>query len=285
MKDKNKMSIKAHSKMKVVGLSSFLALTGLLGVALICPTSYDGAYAADSISDAKTFNIDFALSKYDSKTFNIDFLLSSQLSVSIDDMPGPASATVTPTKDGSATTATTTFSVSTNSNAGYGVYVYSANSNLVGSNASNVIPSISSAVTGVNSLPKGTWGFGLSKNILDSAAVQSLEYKPMNTSMNSSSPDGGSSTTASKDQYTLAFGTKVGYETTPDTYTNQVNVQVVANAASTNLISEGYELRNEILDYQAKQNAEKESTETSETTDEHTSGEVASEETPTENAE
>ncbi len=276
------MNIKAHSKMKVVGLSSFLALTGLLGVALICPTSYDGAYAADSISDAKTFNIDFALSKYDSKTFNIDFLLSSQLSVSIDDMPGPASATVTPTKDGSATTAMTTFSVSTNSNAGYGVYVYSANSNLVGTNASNVIPTISSAVSGVNALPKGSWGFGLSKNILDSAAVQGLEYKPMNTAMNSASPDGGSDTTASRDQYTLAFGTKVGYETAPDTYTNQVNVQVVANAASTNMISEGYELRNEILDYQAKQEADQESKDTPEISDGQSDEGTTPEETPAE---
>lgn len=236
------MNLNKHSKVRAVGLSCFLALTAVLGVAVFCPfDGNEGVYAAP-IEKTGTFDIDFVLQAVKTGTIDIDFLLAPLLSVSVDNLPANVTESVTPTASGQTISKTTSFSVTSNSTAGYGVYVTGSSSDLNGT-GSNKIVGTSATKTSLAGLDINTWGYNLTKGT--SVTPATLSYKKLATAKGTADDTGA---VVTNQQYQLTFGAKVGYGTAADTYTNTVNVNVVASGSSTTALSETYSLRNMVLD-------------------------------------
>lgn len=253
------MNLNKHSKVRTVGLSCFSALALLMGLAVFCPFDQGEETHAATISDSATFNIDFVLQKVQATTINIDFLLQPMLSIEVKDLQDVTVNSATPT--GNAVYGQTGFAVASNSSTGYGIYVYSQDTtNLVGSDGNtDVIPTLATDAENGN-IPVGFWGYNLSA-LSAASNPETLTYSPIKASKDTTTPANGSITipdgdSEGSDEYKLSFGAKVGWDQKADTYTNTVNVQVIANAADTAALSEYNDLRNEIIDQQEADAAE-----------------------------
>lgn len=260
------MNLNKHSKVRAVGLSSSFALLALLGLAVFCPDTSEGANAADS-SNA-TFELDFILDRNNtqskvanaitsnpdvqlfsngisaqadgditkSATFVVDFLLAPKLSISLDNLAGTTSQSVNPTATGQTVSQSTSFTASTNSSSGLGVFVYGENgTDLVGAKSADTIPTLTSNASGLSSIPVNHWGYNVTAGTTAPAAA-SLTYKPLAASKGNAETSTSASTT--NQSYYITFGAKVDYNKAPDTYSNTVKVHVVPNATSTTAANE-----------------------------------------------
>lgn len=249
------MNVNKHSKVRAVGLSSCLALVALLGLAVFCPTP-DGANAA--VSDNKTFTVNFNVLKLAKETktadFYVNFLVSQKITIAMNELASEVAAEVQPTTDGKTISNFDDFSVSTNSPEGLSVFVYSPTdeTNLVGTQAGNSIPTISGTKTSLAGLDPNTWGYNLSP-VSGAADAESLSYKGLTKTP--SAPDYKNTTSlAGSDpvKLRLTFGAKVDTNTAADTYSKAVNVQAVASGNATALINAAAasldELETEIAD-------------------------------------
>ncbi len=245
------MKLKQNSKVRVVGLSSFMALLALLGSAIFCP-SPEGADAIERTTrlgidfvlrqalDSKKLSVDFYLASgggidYESvaKQLGIDFVIAPKLSITLD--PTTAS-TVTgswvsssqPTAGGTVVTGSRDFTVNTNSTAGLAVCVYSNSANLTG--GSTPIQSVSSAST-TSAMATDRWGYNLD---LQSATTSSLTYSAMPTTQGTSAgATGCKGYDKGEKALRLSFAAKVGLGTAAGTYSNTVNLKATPSAEST----------------------------------------------------
>lgn len=233
------MNLNKHSKVRTVGLSSSFALLALLGLAVFCPSNYDGKASAADETKTATFELDFILQKTSSATFAIDFLLAQQLSISMSDLPASTTATVQPTSTGAQTSAYQDFTVSTNSTSGLGIFVYGQGGNtLVGTDSSNTIESITASST-LATMQNNTWGYNLSEG---TPSASSLTFSPVPAAKGNAATSTNAATT--NKSYRLTFGAKVDLNKAPDTYSRTVNVQVVPNSTQTTAINEAGEQAN-----------------------------------------
>ncbi len=235
------MNINKHSRVKTVGISSFLALLALLGVAVFCPAPTNEVQAAtcsgsETCVSTSTFDIDFLVLSTDTKVFALDFLLAPKLSISLDDPnPGTIDVAAQPTASGNKISGATNFSVTTNATTGLGVYVYgNGNNALVGTNTGNTIPATSTVATSLAGLSNNTWGYNLST--ADAAAnADSLSYKGLTASKGNADYNTGASGTAN---LRLTLGAKIDMGTAPDTYSNTIQIQAVPNGTATAAMNE-----------------------------------------------
>lgn len=259
------MNLNKHSKVRAVGLSSSFALLALLGLAVFCPDTSEGANAADS-SNA-TFELDFVLDRNNTRsqvtqaisqdvelfsngisaqadgditktaTFVVDFLLAPKLSISLDNLPATVSQTVQPTASGQTVSQSASFTATTNSSSGLGVFVYGTNgTDLVGAaDANNKIPTLTANASGLSAIPVNHWGYNVTA-ATSAPAATNLTYKPLSASKGNAEDSTSSATT--NQSYYITFGAKVDYNKAPDTYSNTVKVHVVPNATSTTAANE-----------------------------------------------
>lgn len=259
------MNLNKHSKVRAVGLSSSFALLALLGLAVFCPATSEGANAADSSS--ATFELDFVLDRNNTRaqvtqalgqdvalfgndgisttaadditksaTFVVDFLLAPKLSISLDNLPTTVAQSVQPTASGQTVSQATSFTASTNSSSGLGVFVYGTNgTDLVGTDAANKIPTLTANASGLSAIPVNQWGYNVTAGTSAPAAAN-LTYKPLSATKGNAETSTSASTT--NQSYYITFGAKVDYNKAPDTYSNTVTVHVVPNATSTTAANE-----------------------------------------------
>lgn len=252
------MNLVKHSKVRVAGLSSFLVLFALLGLAVFCPSSYDEAVYADNITDTGTFSLDFILQKTTTANFTIDFLLSQKLAIKLGSLTN-ASVESQPVSGGRQFTGYTTFTASTNNQAGLDVLVYSNDGNTYLAGASANIPTVTSDNISLSSMTN-QWGYNLvagsGEPNYGTITFNALPANAAAAANKSVHGDAGSTT------YRLAFGAKVDNTIAPDTYSRTVNVKVIptsqqvtaVNAAADNYNAleaagvEEMQINNNILD-------------------------------------
>lgn len=253
------MKLKKNSRVRVAGLSSFFALLAVFGLAVFCPTSANTAEAASRNQrlkidfvlrkslESRKLTIDFFLENGEvnwqkvAQVLGIDFVIAKNISLGMANVGDVTIGSTQPTKEGVFVNGSTDFTVGTNSAAGLEVYVYNGNgttgnSNMVGTVSGNVIPSLTSEVSGSGAaFAIDHWGYNL-QAASTATNADTLKYKGVATSTGSN-PDFKGAKNKSE-TLKLTFGAKVGYGTAPDTYKNTVNLHTVAAPETPTMINE-----------------------------------------------
>ena len=209
------MKLNKTIKRSYLGLAGCCGVLGLLTIAMLCPISSNGASALTTTDDGTPVTV--------AQTTEARMYIKPTVSLSLQN---GVEFDITPTTTGAFGAGTAQLSVNTNSSDGYSLYMKTENGEqTLKSAAGNTVGAVSGTQT-PSTFVKNTWGYALGKGI----DANTASYKAVPAT--AGTPIIETDTVAAggaADNYTLAFGAKIGTDLPTGEYTNKVVVSVIAN--------------------------------------------------------